>query len=144
MDKTIAWCLVLATSTPAWTEPLPLPRWLVQLEAVLAAQWAQRPMLGQRLMPTMSSAPKKKKRSRKKLYLSAALTVGAGAVAYWSKARADAAYDRYLRSASVVRQRRELDAAKHFDRVAGVAFVSMEVGLVLSSYLLFFRVFREQ
>ena len=60
-------------------------------------------------------------------------------MAYWSKERADAAYDRYLRSASVVRQQRELDAAKHFDRVAGMAFVGMEVGLVLSSYLLFFR-----
>ena len=59
-------------------------------------------------------------------------------MAYWSKERADAAYDRYLRSASTVRQQRELAAAKDFDRVAGTAFVGMEVGLVLSSYLLFF------
>ena len=96
-------------------------------------------MFSQRSMPTASAAPSKKKRSRKKLYLSAALAVGAGAVAYWSKERADAAYDRYLRSASAARQQRELDEAKHFDRVAGTAFVGMEVGLVLSSYLLFFR-----
>lgn len=139
MNKTIAWCLVLAMGAPTWAEPLELPRRLGQLEAALAAQWAERPMLGQRSLPTTSAAPSKKKRSRKKLYLSAALAVGAGAVAYWSKERADAAYDRYLRSASAARQQRELDAAKHFDRLAGAAFVGMEVGLVLSSYLLFFR-----
>ena len=139
MKKTIAWCLVLAVVAPTWAEPLALPRQLVQLEAALAAQWTEQPLLRQQSMPTASAAPSKRKRSRKKLYLSAALAVGAGAVAYWSKERADAAYDRYLRSASVVRQQRELDEAKHFDRMAGAAFVGMEVGLVLSSYLLFFR-----
>lgn len=140
MNKAIAWCLllVLAAGAPARAELLELPRRLVQLEAALAAQWAERPVLRQRSMPTTSATPSNKKRSRKKLYLSAALAVGAGAVAYWSKARADAAYGRYLRSASAVRQQRELDQAKHFDRVAGAAFVGMEVGLVLSSYLLFF------
>ena len=140
MKKTIAWCLVLAASgPPTWAEPLELPRRLAPLEAALAEQWAEQPRLGQRSMPTASAAPSKEKRSRKKLYLSAALAVGAGAVAYWSKERADAAYDRYLRSASVVRQQRKLDEAKRFDRVTGAAFVGMEVGLVLSSYLLFFR-----
>ena len=139
MKKTIAWCLVLVVGAPSWAEPLELPRQLVLLEAALAAQWAERPRLRQRSVPTASAAPSKKKRSRKKLYLSAALAVGAGAVAYWSKERANAAYDRYLRSASIARQQRELDAAKHFDRVTGTAFVGMEVGLILSSYLLFFR-----
>ena len=139
MKKTIACCLLLVAScTPTWAEPLELPRRLVQLEAALAAQWAERPRLRQQSISTTSEAPPKEKRSRKKLYLSAALAVGAGAVAYWSKERADAAYDRYLRSASTVRQQRELAAAKDFDRVAGTAFVGMEVGLVLSSYLLFF------
>ena len=139
MKKAIAWCLLLATGAPTWAEPLELPRRLTPLEAALAAQWAEQPMLRQRSIPTTSAAPTKKKRSRKKLYLSAALAVGAGVVAYWSKERADAAYDRYLRSASVVRQQRKLDEAKRFDRVTGAAFVGMEVGLVLSSYLLFFR-----
>ena len=60
-------------------------------------------------------------------------------MAYWSRERADAAYDRYLRSASTVRQQRELADAKRFDRIAGAAFVGMEVGIVFSSYLLFFR-----
>ena len=138
MKKTIAWCLLLMLSgMPSWAELLELPRRLAPLEAALAEQWAEQPKLGQRSMPTAS--PSKEKRSRKKLYLSAALAVGAGAVAYWSKERADAAYDRYLRSASAVRQQRELDAAKRFDRVTGAAFIGMEVGLVLSSYLLFFR-----
>ena len=139
MKKTIAWCLLLvASGNPTWAEPLELPRRLVQLEAALAAQWAEQPRLRQQSIATTSEAPPKEKRSRKRLYLSAALAVGAGAVAYWSKERADAAYDRYLRSASTKRQQRELAAAKDFDRVAGTAFVGMEVGLVLSSYLLFF------
>ena len=140
MKKTIAWCLLLVLSgVPTWAEPLELPRRLVPLETALVEQWAEQPRRGQQAMPTASEPPTKKKRSRKKLYLSAALAVGAGAVAYWSKQRADAAYDRYLRSASVVRQQRELDEAKRFDRVTGAAFIGMEVGLVLSSYLLFFR-----
>ena len=139
MKKTIAWCLLLLSGVPTWAEPLELPRRLAPLEAALAAQWAERPRLGQQSMPTASAAPSKEKRSRKKLYLSAALAVGAGAVAYWSKERADAAYDRYLRSASAARQQRELADAKRFDRIAGAAFVSMEVGIVFSSYLLFFR-----
>ena len=140
MKKTIAWCLLLLLSgVSARAEPLELPRRLAPLEAALAEQWAEQPKLEQQSMPTAAAAPNKEKRSRKKLYLSAALALGGGVVAYWSKERADAAYNRYLRSASVARQQRELDAAKHFDRITGAAFVGMEVGIVLSSYLLFFR-----
>ena len=139
MKKMIAWCLLLLSGVSAQAEPLELPRRLAPLEAALAEQWVERPRLGQRSMPTASAVPSKEKRSRKKLYLSAALAVGAGAVAYWSKERADVAYDRYLRSASAARQQRELADAKRFDRIAGAAFVSMEVGIVFSSYLLFFR-----
>ena len=135
MKKTIAWCLLLVLSgVPTWAEPLELPRRLVQLEAALAVV-----EVGAVREPPLRVGSSEEKRSRKKLYLSAALAVGAGAVAYWSKERANAAYDRYLRSASVVRQQRKLDEAKRFDRVTGAAFVGMEVGLVLSSYLLFFR-----
>ena len=135
MNKAIACCLLLATSTPTWAEPLDLPRRLAPLEAALAAV----ENVGAVREPPLRVGSSEKKRSRKKLYLSAALAVGAGAVAYWSKERADAAYDRYLRSASTKRQQRELADAKHFDRVAGAAFVGMEVGIVVSSYLLFFR-----
>ena len=123
MKKTIAWCLLLVFSgVPTWAKPLELARRLTPLEAALAEQWAEQPRLEQQSMPTASAAPSKEQRSRKKLYLSAALAVGAGAVAYWSKERANAAYDRYLRSASVARQQRELDEAKRFDRVTGAAF----------------------
>ncbi len=140
MKKTIAWCLLLLSGLPTWAEPLELPRRLTPLEAALAAIESRR--VGAVREPPLLAARKdgkKEQHSRKKLYLSAALAVGAGAVAYWSKERANAAYDRYLRSASVARQQRELDAAKRFDRVTGAAFIGMEVGLVLSSYLLFFR-----
>ncbi len=135
--KTICYGLVLAAVVPTWAEPLELPRRLALLETALAEQWAERPAPLARAKA--KPAPRKEKRSRKKLYLSAALAVGAGAVAYWSKQRADAAYSRYLHSASVVRQQREWAEAKHFDRVTGAAFIGMEVGIVLSSYLLFFR-----
>ena len=140
MNKAIAGCLVLVLTAgaAARAEPLELPRGLAPLEAALAAEWAERPARLVRTRPTAAETPSKKKRPRKKLYVSAVLAVGAGAVAYWSKERADDSYNRYLRSASAVRQQRELAAAKRFDRVAGAAFVGMEVGIVLSSYLLFF------
>jgi len=80
-----------------------------------------------------------KGRPRSRLVLSAALTLGAGALAYWSKDRADRAYGRYLRSANTQRQQEQFDRAERFDRVAGTAFLSMEVGLIFTSYLLFFR-----
>ena len=70
---------------------------------------------------------------------SAALTVGAGLVAYWSKEKADEAYDRYLHSASAKRQNEFYAQARRYDRLAGTAFIGMEAGLVLSSYLLFFN-----
>ena len=79
------------------------------------------------------------RRSRSRLLLSSVLTIGAGALAYWSKERADKAYSRYLRSANVERQQRQFDRAERFDRVSGAAFVSMEIGLIYTSYLLFFR-----
>ena len=140
--KTIAYGLLLvlaATGTPARPEPWELPLRLTPLEAALAAQWAEQPLRRPQAMPATAAAPSKEKRSRRKLYWSAALAVGAGALAYWSKERADAAYNHYLRSASAKHQERELAAAKRFDRMAGAAFVGMEVGIVLSSYLLFFR-----
>lgn len=144
MDKTkvIAYGLLLvlaASGTPARPEPLELPLRLTPLEAALTVQWAEQPLRRPQARPATAAAPSEEKRSRRKLYLSAALAVGAGAMAYWSKERADAAYDRYLRSASPKHQERELAAAKRFDRMAGAAFVGMEVGIVLSSYLLFFR-----
>jgi hypothetical protein len=66
------------------------------------------------------------------------LALAAGGVAWWSESRADRAYDRYLHSASLQRQREQLRRARHYDRVAGTAFGFMEAGIVLTTYLVFF------
>ena len=72
------------------------------------------------------------------LYLSAALTVSAAAVARLSKDRADDAYETYLKSAGRQRQQSHFEEAERYDRIAGAAFAVMEAGLVWSVYLLFF------
>ncbi|MCY3760102.1 MAG: hypothetical protein OXH50_02530 [Gemmatimonadetes bacterium] len=72
------------------------------------------------------------------MYLSAALTVSAAAVARVSKDRADDAYETYLKSAGRQRQQSHFEQAERYDRIAGAAFAVMEAGLVWSVYLLFF------
>ena len=72
------------------------------------------------------------------VYLSAALTVSAAAVARLSKERADDAYETYLRSAGRQRQQSHFEEAQRYDRIAGAAFAVMEAGVVWSLYLLFF------
>ena len=72
------------------------------------------------------------------LYLSAALTVSAAAIARFSKERADGAYETYLKSAGRQRQQSHFEEAERYDRIAGAAFAVMEAGLVWSLYLLFF------
>ena len=72
------------------------------------------------------------------LYLSAALTVSAAAVARLSKDRADDAYETYLKSAGRQRQQSHFEEAERYDRIAGAAFAVMEAGLAWSVYLLFF------
>lgn len=140
MHKTIAGCLALLLTTGALTPlaALELPRRFAIAEAALAAQFAERSARQVRSAPLESMAKTEKKRSRGRLYLSAALTAGVGFVAYWSKEQSDRAYDRYLHSANIARQNKEFDKAKRFDRIAGASFIGMEVGVVLSSYLLFF------
>ena len=76
--------------------------------------------------------------SRSRLYWSAALALTSGALAYWSSSEADDAYDRYLRSAGAERQRDQFASAEGYDRLSGAAFIAMEVGIALSTYLLFF------
>ena len=75
----------------------------------------------------------------KPLLFSAAWTVGMGALAYWSKDRADRAYRSYMSSANTQSQKRYFDRAQRFDRLAGASLIGMEVGIVLTSYLAFFR-----
>ena len=75
----------------------------------------------------------------KPLLLSTAWTVGMGALAYWSKDRADRAYRSYMSSANTQSQMRNFDRAQRSDRLAGASLVGMEVGIVLTSYFAFFR-----
>lgn len=75
----------------------------------------------------------------KPLLMSAAWTVGMGALAYWSKDRADRAYRSYMSSANTQSQVRYYDRAQRFDRLAGASLIGMEFGIVLTSYLAFFR-----
>jgi hypothetical protein len=77
-------------------------------------------------------------RPRTRLYLSAALALGGGVLALWSGRRADEAYERYLRSAGSKRRERQFERAQRYDRIAGAAFVGMEAGIVLTTYLIFF------
>jgi hypothetical protein len=132
----LALSLIAGSLVPA--EGLELPRRFVAVDEALATQFAQQAAPLVQVAPVGSVAPAKARRSRTRLYLSAVLTAGAGLVAYWSKERADKAYDRYLHSANTSRQDREYDRAERLDRIAGASYIGMEVGLVLSSYLLFF------
>ena len=59
-------------------------------------------------------------------------------MAWWSREKADRAYGKYMRSASARRQEKQFDRSERYDRIAGTAFIGMEAGLVLTSYLLFF------
>ena len=77
-------------------------------------------------------------RPRPRLYLSAALALGGGALALWSKHRADEAYESYLRSAGIRRRERQFERAQRYDRIAGAGFVAMEAGIVLTTYFVFF------
>ena len=75
---------------------------------------------------------------RPALAASAAVAVAGAAVAWWSTAEADAAYDRYLRSAGARRQQQAFERAERHDRIAGAAFLAMEAGIVLTACLVFF------
>lgn len=88
---------------------------------------------------TNSSSPsKERRRSLRWLGAGAALAVASGAIAWWSRNQADQAYDRYLRAASRHRQEKEFHRAERYDRAAGAALLGMEVGIVLTTYWLFF------
>ena len=104
--------------------------------ALVSATLADGP--GDFLLRGRSQAGSDKDRPRSQLYLSMGLVFAAGALGFWSKNEADSAYDRYLSSASASRQTDNFDRAVGYDRVSGAAFVAMEIGIVLTSYFLFF------
>ena len=98
-------------------------------------------MAAERLPQRRSQAkPQQRQESfwRPALAATAALAVTGAAVAYWSTSEADAAYDRYLRSAGARRQQQAFERAERYDRIAGAAFLAMEAGVVLTACLVFF------
>ena len=85
-----------------------------------------------------SAAKPRESRLRPRLYWSMGLALAAGGAAWWSGHRADRAYDKYLHSAGRQRQDEQFRRAERYDRLAGGAFVFMEAGIVLTTYLVFF------
>ena len=99
------------------------------------AQVISAPKQTRRLKQT---ADEKRLRLSAQLVASASISLAAAAVAHISTQRADDAYDRYLKSASLRRQKAQFDRAERYDRLSGAAFALMEAGIVWSAYQLFF------
>jgi hypothetical protein len=134
--------LILIWQTASWGELGVLPRALPALRPGLPQVIStERPpiWLLQLSSPGSESERKAEKpRLTARLCLSAGLAVSSGLVAWWSKDRADRAYQRYLHAASSRRQEKQFERAERFDGIAGAAFVGMEAGLVFTTYLVFF------
>ena len=85
-----------------------------------------------------SSETSSESRWNRRLYLSAALTISAGILARWTQHEAERSYEKYLQSAGPKRQESTFDRAKHYDRLSGAALATMEAGIILSTYFVFF------
>ena len=70
--------------------------------------------------------------------LASSLALTGALVAHWSTNQADEEYDRYLEVANVRRQNDAFESAERYDRLAGAAFVAMEVGILLTVYYVLF------
>lgn len=114
------------------------PGLLLPPYGVASAQGTPLQPLARERVPQRASQPERRSLWRPALVASAALAVTGAAVAYWSTDEADAAYDRYLRSAGARRQQQAFQRAERYDRIAGAAFVAMEAGIVLTACLVFF------
>ena len=134
--------LILIWQTASWGEPGVLPRAFPALRpGLVPAVSAEKGGIGalQLAAPKSGEARKDEKpRLTARLCLTAGLAASSGLVAWWSKERADRAYQRYLHAASRRRQEKQFERAERFDRIAGAAFVGMEAGLVFTTYLVFF------
>ncbi len=126
---------------------LPALLWAAELErhfAPCCGEWSQRWQRTVDAAEVGSKAaarqerPTERRRGRR-LLMSAAWTLGMGAFAYWGKERANSAYTRYMHSANTLNQQRYFERAERYDRMAGAAFIGMEVGVLFTTYLLFFR-----
>ncbi|NKB70749.1 MAG: hypothetical protein GKR89_27075 [Candidatus Latescibacteria bacterium] len=101
------------------------PQWSTAVQGKVPGHWRR-------------SDGERDKRLVASLYLSSALALSAGVFAYWSKDEADTAYDNYRKAAGQQRQDKQIDRAKRYDRISAVGFVLMEVGVVWTTYLVFF------
>lgn len=97
---------------------------------------AGKPLSQQRVQTNPPPPPERSWRPA--LAATAAVAVAGAAVGWWSTGEADAAYDRYLRSAGARRQQQAFERAERYDRIAGAAFLAMEAGVVLTACLVFF------
>lgn len=127
-----------AEGVRSWELPVALPLLMVASSRVpaLEERVVTRRLRHEKKAPLRKE--KEKQLSRRRLYLTAALVTSSGVVAWWSKERADRAYDRYLRAASLRRQEQQFERVERYDRIAGAAFIGMEAGLVMTTYLIFF------
>tara|TARA_B100000579_G_C22651696_1_gene766564 strand:+ start:61 stop:486 length:426 start_codon:yes stop_codon:yes gene_type:complete len=76
---------------------------------------------------------------RSSVFFSSALTVVGGIVAYLNKKQADRTYRSYLRTANSSKLESEFKRAERLDKFAGSALITMEIGIGMTTYLIFFR-----
>jgi len=76
---------------------------------------------------------------RSSVFFTSALTVAGGIVAYLNKKQADRAYRNYLRTANSSKLESEFKRAERLDKLAGSALITMEIGIGMTTYLIFFR-----
>tara|TARA_B100001250_G_scaffold394744_1_gene398988 strand:+ start:2280 stop:2669 length:390 start_codon:yes stop_codon:yes gene_type:complete len=76
---------------------------------------------------------------RSSVFFASALTVAGGIVAYLNKNQADRAYRSYLRTANSSKLESKFKRAERLDKLAGSALITMEIGIGMTTYLIFFR-----
>ena len=124
---------------PPWLRP----SWVVASAAVLPTAWgagsgASADAAGMLNRGGDAAGVAASRRASPRLIAGVALSVGAGALAWWSEEQADKAYRRYLHSAGRARQEDSLRRAQRYDRLAGAALLGMEAGLVYTTWVLLF------
>ncbi|MEE3234121.1 MAG: hypothetical protein VX294_08155 [Candidatus Latescibacterota bacterium] len=75
---------------------------------------------------------------RSSVLFTSVFTVAGGIIAYWNKKQADRAYRSYLRTANSSKLQNEFTKAERLDKLAGSALVAMELGIGMTTYLIFF------
>ena len=89
--------------------------------------------------PEIRDSVPSEKYFRSSVFFSSALTVVGGIVAYLKKKQADRTYRSYLRTANSSKLENEFKRAERLDKLAGSALITMEIGIGMTTYLIFFR-----